>query len=235
MIGSHTMLIASAPNWAEVVTAVGTAVLAIGVVIAVVSLRELRRDRHLQWIFEIGRRWEEHDLKASRLALRKYDESGHDLATKVQSWLEAGRPASPELTEEIELLQLLPDFFEDVALMRKFGRLDIGLVWQALSGPGQSRLETLGAGGARISQDGRRGSLDGIRGPRHGARRIRGQADATVVDPLPLASFVALAASAAGAADDLHGACRLRHTRHGTRFSDDAMPSYRASAGPSVS
>jgi hypothetical protein len=135
MIGSHTMLIASAPNWAEVVTAVGTAVLAIGVVIAVVSLRELRRDRHLQWIFEIGRRWEEHDLKASRLALRKYDESGHDLATKVQSWLEAGRPASPELTEEIELLQLLPDFFEDVALMRKFGRLDIGLVWQALSGP----------------------------------------------------------------------------------------------------
>lgn len=103
--------------------------------IAVVSLRELRRDRHLQWIFEIGRRWEEHDLKASRLALRKYDESGSELAAKAQAWLEEGRPATPELTEEIERLQLLPDFFEDVALMRKFGRLDIGLVWQALSGP----------------------------------------------------------------------------------------------------
>ena len=78
------MLIASAPNWAEIVTAIGTATLAIGVVIAVVSLRELRRDRHLQWIFEIGRRWEERDLKASRAALRKYDESGGSL--RRQCW-----------------------------------------------------------------------------------------------------------------------------------------------------
>jgi hypothetical protein len=128
-------VVASAPNWAEMVAAVGSAVLAVGVLIAVVSLRELRRDRHLQWIFEIGRRWEDEDLKQSRLALRAYGEDGEELALKFLSWLEAGRRAGPDLTAEIECLQLLPDFFEDVALMRRFGRLDIGLVWQSLSGP----------------------------------------------------------------------------------------------------
>jgi hypothetical protein len=112
-------LLASAPNWAEMVTAVGGAILAIGVVIAVVSLRELRRDRHLQWIFEIGRRWDDDDLKESRVALREYDADGNELALKIRSWLEAGRRVEPELTAEIERLQRLPDFFEDVALMRR--------------------------------------------------------------------------------------------------------------------
>jgi hypothetical protein len=124
---------AAAPNWAEIVTAVGTGVLALGVLIAVVSLRELRRDRHLHWIFEIGRRWDDTELQASRLALRKYDRE--DLAFTVRSWLGAGQRAGPEFTAEVELLQRLPDFFEDVALMRRFGRLDVGLVWQSLSGP----------------------------------------------------------------------------------------------------
>jgi hypothetical protein len=93
LIRYRVAVIASAPNWAEMVAAVGSAVLAVGVLIAVVSLRELRRDRHLQWIFEIGRRWEDEDLKQSRLALRAYGEDGEDLALKFRSWLEAGRRA----------------------------------------------------------------------------------------------------------------------------------------------
>jgi hypothetical protein len=125
------------PDWAAVVTAISTAVLALGVFIAVFQVRELKRARHLQWIFEIARRWDDDKLEASRLALQAFDREGVQLGEKTRAWLALERHDDPELEKDMILLTRLPDFFEDVALMVDYGRLDLALVWQSLSGPAQ--------------------------------------------------------------------------------------------------
>jgi hypothetical protein len=103
----------------------------------VFQLRELKRDRHLSWIFEIGRRWDEEKLEQSRLAFRQYDKHGEDLAAKTVQWLEDEGHTNRELDNEMLVISRLPDFFEDVALMERFGHLHLGLVWESLSGPVQ--------------------------------------------------------------------------------------------------
>jgi hypothetical protein len=123
------MLVAVAPTWADALTGVGTVVLALGVLIAVYQLGELKRDRHLQWISEMSRRWNEEKLEASRIALREYDSS--TVAKKVGRWLRGEGEDETEMT----VLLRLPDFFEDVALGVERGRIEIAVVWEALSGP----------------------------------------------------------------------------------------------------
>jgi hypothetical protein len=129
------MLIAAAPNWAEIVLAVSTGVLAVGVFVAIIQIHALKRDRHLQWILEIGRRWDEDKLERSRIELRKLDRRGDELAAMTRAWLDPTQPHDPELDSRMTHLSRLPDFLEDVAIMVKVGRLDIGPVWQSLSGP----------------------------------------------------------------------------------------------------
>jgi hypothetical protein len=121
--------------WATWITAGATCLLAFGVLVAIIQLHALKRDRHLQWIGEIGRRWDEDKLERSRLALRKLDKGGDALAAKTRAWLDPKRPYDPELDEEMSDLSRLPDFLEDVAVMVRVGRLDIGPVWAVLSGP----------------------------------------------------------------------------------------------------
>jgi hypothetical protein len=130
--GSHARHAEHSPiDWPAWLTAIGTAVLAGGIVIAVFQLRELKRDRSLQWIFEMGRRWDNEKLEHSRVALRACKEEA--LAAKVARWGTPGFSAE----EEVEMTELirLPNFFEDVALMFEHGRLNTDLVWQTFSGP----------------------------------------------------------------------------------------------------
>jgi hypothetical protein len=123
------VIVATAPNWAEILGAIASAVAGLGVLIAVVQLGSIKRDRHLGWIFEISRRWNEDKIEESRLALSKYDSD--IVASKIERWRNGKAPDEHEML----VLSRLPDFFEDVALMVKRGRLNVGFVWQALSGP----------------------------------------------------------------------------------------------------
>jgi hypothetical protein len=66
-------VLASAPNWAEIVTAVGSALaggtLLIGVGTAWFGLRQLaesKRDRHVTVLAELGKRWDDDKLVESR-------------------------------------------------------------------------------------------------------------------------------------------------------------------------
>lgn len=66
------------PVWALFWATLGLAVVIFGVVVAAFKalgqLTETRRDRHLQVIGELGRRWDDDDLIEARNAVLKYDE-----------------------------------------------------------------------------------------------------------------------------------------------------------------
>lgn len=132
------MLVASTDfDWPAWLTAIGTLVLAGGVLIAVIQLRELKRDRALQWIFEMSKRWEDEKLEQSRVAVRAM--SVKALADLSKRWGTPGFSADEE-AQMTELIRL-PNFFEDVALMVQHGRLDMDLVWQTFSGPAYEAWE----------------------------------------------------------------------------------------------
>ena len=127
------MLLASADTAALWTTAIATCALVVGVGIGLIQLSESKRDRHLRWMFEIGRRWDGDRLEASRTAMYALDSEGTELGHKMEYWLT--RPSVEPLNSEMTVLFVLPNFFEDVALTIRYGRLDMELVWQSLSGP----------------------------------------------------------------------------------------------------
>jgi hypothetical protein len=72
------MVIASAPNWAEILqgagSIVGVASLLLAAAYGLYQLREARKDRHVEVIADIGRRWDSDDLiKARKDAARFSD------------------------------------------------------------------------------------------------------------------------------------------------------------------
>ena len=59
------------PNWAEIVTAIGTAIIAIGVIVALVQVQEARHSRHAAIAVETAKTWSEPELIEARLVLAK--------------------------------------------------------------------------------------------------------------------------------------------------------------------
>ena len=58
---------ASGPNWAEIVTAIGTAVIAIGLFVAAIQVRESRHSRHAAIAVDIAKTWSEPTMVEGRL------------------------------------------------------------------------------------------------------------------------------------------------------------------------
>jgi hypothetical protein len=123
------LLTETGPNWAEKVTAIGTAVAAVGIVVAAVGawlafnqLRETRRDRHIQVLTEYGRRWDDDRIAEARLEVQRF--TSLELADEVVKWLTPPR----EEHSPMPILLRIPNFFEDLAIMVECGRLQIGLV-----------------------------------------------------------------------------------------------------------
>lgn len=101
------MLVGAPPNWAEIVTAVGSALtggtLLVGVGTAWFApkqLGEARSDRHFQWVAEQSRRWDDQRLEDARVALAKF--SSEQLAERVDAWL--GHKGTPALDREMLVL-----------------------------------------------------------------------------------------------------------------------------------
>jgi hypothetical protein len=129
-------MLGAAPNWAEVVTAVGSALAGATLLVAAATARlvlqqvgETQRDRHLQWVTEVSRRWDDDKLVGGRIAASRYTRT--ELAHKVERWL-----TNPgEDMAEMSMLLRIPNYFEDVALMVQAGNVDADLVWRTLRGP----------------------------------------------------------------------------------------------------
>jgi hypothetical protein len=112
-------------------TAIFTAVLGLGVVIALFQLRAEERDRHIHWIFEINRVYKSWPVRKSVDALYTFDDPAQ-LEEKVRGWMKT-QPPDPTLNREIQTLLELPNFLENVAITSRFARVNLELIWQSLS------------------------------------------------------------------------------------------------------
>jgi hypothetical protein len=115
------------PNWAEQVTAIATAVGAIGLlsaigatVFAARQVREAQHSRHAQTAVDFLRRWDEHDLVETRRLVAQY-RSGEELAGAFM------RDIAGNSMEAFVLYREL-DYFEQVAALEHLGALDLTLV-----------------------------------------------------------------------------------------------------------
>src|SRR6266511_921213 len=90
-------------EWGTWVLASATVVLAVAGLFALRTLGESKRDRHVQLIAELGRRWDEDKLAEARTKLLAFDNI--DLCEEIAHYLE-----SPEGTDLYVLLRV-PNFF----------------------------------------------------------------------------------------------------------------------------
>ena len=121
------MMLGSAPNWAEQVTAIATAVLALGLfgavaaaVVGAQQVSEARRGRQAQTAAEFIRRWNEDPLVQARQLLARF-EAPEDLAAAFKRYVAEGSPEAYTLYREL-------DYFEQLAALERFGALDFGLI-----------------------------------------------------------------------------------------------------------
>jgi hypothetical protein len=118
---------ATAPNWAEQVTAIGTAVLALSVLGAGVAalfagqqVREARRSRQAQTAVEVFRRWNEEALTETRRLVSGFAGPG-ELATAFSRYVADNAPEAYVLYREL-------DYFEQLAALERIGAIDAEMI-----------------------------------------------------------------------------------------------------------
>jgi Domain of unknown function (DUF4760) len=116
----------SGPDWAAKLTAFGTFAIAGGLIFTGIQIKETRRDRHIQVLSDFGRRWDEADLREARQLRTKYG-SSKDVAALVEPWLNR-----EEAGADLAQLLVIPNYFEDLALMVECGKLRPQLVAKAM-------------------------------------------------------------------------------------------------------
>jgi hypothetical protein len=117
----------AAPNWAEILTAVSTAVGAVGLLSAISAalfaarqLRESERSRHSAMAAEFLRRWDEDPLVQARHLIAEY-KSPQELATALMRFIDANSVQAFVLYREL-------DFFEQLAALEHVGAFDFELI-----------------------------------------------------------------------------------------------------------
>jgi hypothetical protein len=115
------------PNWAEIVTAVATAVGAIGLlsaigaaVFAARQVREAERGRHSAMAAEFVRRWDENDLVEARHLIAQY-RTPEQLRDALVGFIDTNSVQAFVLFREL-------DFFEQLAALEEIGAFDFELI-----------------------------------------------------------------------------------------------------------
>ena len=121
------MLAASDPNWAEIVTAIATAVGAIGLLSAIGAVifgarqvREAERSRQASMAADFLRRWDEAELVEARHLVGEYS-SPEALASTFRAFIETNSFQAFVLYREL-------DFFEQLAALERVGAFDFELI-----------------------------------------------------------------------------------------------------------
>ncbi len=117
----------SAPNWAEQLTAIATAVGAIGLLGAIIAavyagqqVREARKGREAQMAAEFFRRWNDDALVEARRLLTRF-ETPEELKVAFQAYVAADAPEAYVLYREL-------DYFEQLAALESRGAFDFELI-----------------------------------------------------------------------------------------------------------
>ena len=121
------------PNWAEEVTAIATAVLAVGAVAAIGAavfagqqVREARIGRQAEVAADFFRRWSDDEMVQTRRLVATYV-SAENLRDAFLRHIEANDVEAYVLYREL-------DYFEQLGAMEEHGGFDFGLI-QTLLGP----------------------------------------------------------------------------------------------------
>jgi hypothetical protein len=84
------------------------------------QIRQIKADRHIQFLSDYGRRWDEQSLVEAR---KKQTETPNDeLIRLVEEWFEPGVPKPRD--SPVPLLLRIPNFFEDMAIAVEAGNVD---------------------------------------------------------------------------------------------------------------
>jgi hypothetical protein len=115
------------PNWAEKVTAIGTAVGAIGLlgaigaaVFAAQQVRESRQTRQAGMAADFLRRWDEDALVETRRLVGQY-ETKEELRNAFLGFIESNSPEAYSFYREL-------DYFEQLAALERLGAFDFELI-----------------------------------------------------------------------------------------------------------
>lgn len=115
------------PNWAEQVTAIATAVLALSVIGAVAAaffgaqqVREARRSREATMAAELFRRWNDDAMIEARQLVARYP-TPRELAEALERY-------GPETARESFVLYREPDYFEQIAALERSGAVDFAMI-----------------------------------------------------------------------------------------------------------
>ena len=124
---------AASPNWAEILTAVSTAVGAVGLLSAISAalfaarqLRESERSRHAAMAAEFLRRWNEDQLVETRHLIGQF-KTPTELATAFTGFIASNSVQAFVLYREL-------DYFEQLAALEHVGAFDFELI-RLLLGP----------------------------------------------------------------------------------------------------
>jgi hypothetical protein len=124
---NRTVLVATDPNWAEIVTAIATAVGAIGLLSAIGAViygarevREAERSRHAAMAADFLCRWDEPELVEARHLAGEYA-TPEELRTAFVQFIETNSFSAYVLYREL-------DFFEQLAAAEQIGAFDFELI-----------------------------------------------------------------------------------------------------------
>jgi hypothetical protein len=123
----HLHIDPTGPNWADIVTALSTLLLAVGALLALLAILEARRARHAETITEAARRWDERTFRHVRARVKGIiDERSEEGLKKMM--LELRKANSTDYFE----LMAIPDYFEDLAIMMTYRAVTFRMVDDSL-------------------------------------------------------------------------------------------------------
>jgi hypothetical protein len=112
------------PDWPAWLTATGTIGLAVVGALGLRQLSEVRSNRAVAVLADIGRRWDEDSLREAREKMLEY--TAPELMELAEKLVQ--RPKFPQARREFIVLFRIPNFFEDMALIVESSKVPTSVV-----------------------------------------------------------------------------------------------------------
>jgi hypothetical protein len=122
-------MLAAAPDWAAITTAVATAVTAIVLggtaILARRTLRDAQNTRHANVLTELSRRWDDPHIVQSVKLFARYKRA--DLVSLIETIYDERKPSDQELFD-FATLEAIPNLWETVAILQSEGAFPLSMV-----------------------------------------------------------------------------------------------------------
>lgn len=125
----HTWL--DANQWLAIwLTGVGTAILAVGVVVALIGLWDARKTRDGELVTQLGARWSDEAMTESRMAYSGHGPSGTIALLERVFDPPAGQAVTQTDLETFYLLTRWPTFIETIGVLHDHGAISTDIVYE---------------------------------------------------------------------------------------------------------